>query len=936
MRREAPDRPRLKAAVAGGLVAAFASCVVVGVGACRPRAPELDFPAVVRGHQEVVLTADGTLEPWVLGRGVAVGLCLEVPPEVDSSQWRARLTLGGVALGSAFQAPSARAGRTVCFEAALPAGLVAGGGQALCGRLIDDFDGRVFRLPCRAVRWSSDDRSLLGLRRELSTLLSERSNRSLGAFLDDLDALRARATGAGLPLFAARVELVAVHFLVLEATPDALESASARLARLEPRIEGAEAGRRGAQVAYERAELALAQGRPAAAWASFEAAGRLYLRFADGERVGVALRQADLLARAGVPREGRERLRAVLADCSQTACAPGLVSAAHRELAWLALVDPLATGADLDVAEADLAAGMAGLEASEDPLEYANQQLNAAYLAVRRGTDPTSSLTAAREALAGAATGEGWRRFLLGWADLVEGLAALERGDAALAVERCAPLATSSESELATWGASCLGEGYRKAGDRDRAARAFDQALLRHEEGGADRLGQRLPLGPGQRAEDFARAARLAVEAGDPGRAWELLLRLDRLSEDEAERRRCRERAAGDPDLAARWREIDERSERLLSELEVLDRPAGGARRRSLEPVRRELGERLRTLRRSWPGCPRTAPAEAEGVHFRAVALPDEVLLFHRTADGVVVLARRTPMPRTVLTGTIARLAAAMERRTMDDASWRRLAAPLAAALLPPAGEELPPVTVFALHGPLQGVPVSALPLPGGGWLADRTAVALAPAGTGRPLPARKVAGVPLFVVDPLDDLAGSSGLAATFRELFPGARLLAGESASHAGLLEALPGAEWLHVDAHGRFVSAFPELSGLDLSDGRLSLIELAGLPVAGRFANLSGCQTGRWPVTAGSGRYGLGGLLARLGLGWVIASRADLADALARDFNAVFYRAVARGEAAPVAYRLALSEAAGRHPACSWAALVLLRGAGASARSRTSAGG
>jgi len=931
----------MRVRVPAALVPLLAVGLAAVLSACRPRPPELDLPALVRGHQEVVVTAGGALEPRVLGRASPVGLCLEVPPERDSSQWRARLTLDGTPLGSGSSEPSARAGRTVCFDAMLPSGLAEGSPIAegssldLCGQLTDGFDGSSYRLPCRTLRWSADDRALRDLGRELSTLLAERSRRPLGAFLDDLDALGVRAKNAGLPLFAARAELVAVHFLVLEETADALGRAADRLARLPPWIDQVEVGRRGAQVAYERAELALAEGRLTAAWTALEAASRRYLRSADGERIGVGLRQADLLAQAGAPREGRDRLRAVLADCSRTTCAPGLVATARRELAWLVLLDPLATSTELDAAEADLAAGMVGLEAADEPLEYANQRLNAAYLAVRRGRDPTRPLAAARQALAGAATGEGWRRFLLGWADLVQGLAALERGDARSAVSRCAPLA-AAEGELATWGASCLGEGYRLAGDRSRAARAFDQALLRHEGWGVDRLGQRLPLGPGQRADDFARAARLAVEAGKPGQAWELLARLDRLSDDEAERRKCRERAADDPELAARWRELDERSAGLLVELEALDRPSGGARRSSLEPVRRELHERLRTLWRSWPGCPQSAPAEAPGVRFRAVALPDEVLLLERADDGAVVLARRTPMARGALIDTIAGLTSALERRAMDDRTWRRTAAPLAAALLPRDGEELPELTVYALHGPLQGAPLAALPLPEGGWLADRTTVALAPAGSGHSSLGPEAAGVPLFVVDPRGDLAGASALAGTYRELFPRARLLAGEAASHAGLIEALPTASFLHIDAHGRFVSAFPELSGLELSDGPLSLIELAGLPVAGRFANLSGCQTGRWPVTADSGRYGLGGLLARLGMRWVIASRADLSDTLARDFNAVFYRAVAGGATVPVAYRQALSETARRYPASTWAALVLLRGAAAPPLPRASAGG
>jgi CHAT domain-containing protein len=355
--------------------------------------------------------------------------------------------------------------------------------------------------------------------------------------------------------------------------------------------------------------------------------------------------------------------------------------------------------------------------------------------------------------------------------------------------------------------------------------------------------------------------------------------------------------------------------------------------------VRRDLRERLRALQRSGPGCPPPAEAETETEteigpgagalpRFRAVALPDEVLLL-ACRPGGGDLARRTPLPRAELLATLDRLGEALERPGTGDEAWRRAAEPLAAALLPPRLDALPEITAYSLHGPLQGAPLAALPLPAGGWLADRTTVALLPAGTATG-PAGAAAAVetaePLFVVDPLGDLAGAGSLMATYRKLFPGARLLVGEAADRQALRRELAGARFLHVDAHGSFVPAFPELSGLELADGRLSLIELAELPVAGRFANLSGCQTGRWPITADSGRYGLGGLLARLGAGWVIASRADLDDDLARDFNAAFYRAVAGGAPPEAAYRQALARVAARHPAASWGALLLRRGAGA----------
>ncbi|MEO1087978.1 MAG: CHAT domain-containing protein, partial [Acidobacteriota bacterium] len=139
----------------------------------------------------------------------------------------------------------------------------------------------------------------------------------------------------------------------------------------------------------------------------------------------------------------------------------------------------------------------------------------------------------------------------------------------------------------------------------------------------------------------------------------------------------------------------------------------------------------------------------------------------------------------------------------------------------------------------------------------------------------------------------------------------------------------DWLHVDGHGRFDPAFPELSALLLADGALDLARLAELRSVPDFVNLSGCRTGAWPRTADSGRYGLGGLLIRRGASWVVASSADLDNRLAADFNRVFYRAFFDGADVAEAYRLGLVEVARSHPAASWSNLLLLAGPDASAR-------
>jgi hypothetical protein len=96
----------------------------------EPEPPLLDLPTVVRGHREVAPipdgttdgTADGGAEPRLLGRGAGAGLCVEVPPGRDTSQWRVTLSLDRIPLGDpeAPTGPPAPAGSTRGFAGELP------------------------------------------------------------------------------------------------------------------------------------------------------------------------------------------------------------------------------------------------------------------------------------------------------------------------------------------------------------------------------------------------------------------------------------------------------------------------------------------------------------------------------------------------------------------------------------------------------------------------------------------------------------------------------------------------------------------------------------------------------------------------------------------------------------------------------------------------
>jgi DNA-directed RNA polymerase specialized sigma24 family protein len=913
---------------AGNWLAIFAGMAILllASSACR-QPPPLAVSPVVRGHREVLLTPTGGPRPLLVGKDKA-GLCFAAPAAADTSRWEAVITFDGTASPAGFKPAAARAGSTLCFEGEAPPRLHASSRIALCGRLVDRFDGSAHGLPCREVAYEPDARRFDQADARYLALLKARPSLGLDEFVRRIDGLAA-AFRTDLPLTALRLRLIAVHFLTQEGTPASLAAARERLDRLPAWLGDDAALARSLQATYLRGGLALAGGSRGAAWLVFQRAEEEATRTADPTLLTIVLQEADLLSQAGAPDEALQRVRTLLAACGSLGCDPERMLYGRMQLAWLTLLHAEATPEQLEHAKAELRAALPALPAGQYPYEAANQRINLAFLELRTGGDPRPLLEEARRLTAAPGVGKAQRRTLAGWSALIAGLSALERGEPAAALAECAAI-PAGDPQLAAVRSSCLGRADRLAGDLPAAARELGDALAQHERTAAG-VDQRLPLGPGERAEDFARAARVAVERGDPAAAWGLLLRLDSLSAQERERERCREQAQGEE--ARRWAEIDRESAGLLHDLDSLPRLASGSRERQAAEIRVGIEERLRRLWREWPGCATPAPAGDGGVDFRAFAVEDEAVLLRRDAAGRVSAERRTRWPRRERLAALRALAAELEAGRGDAGRWRSLAAPAAAALLPLHPETLRPSTLFALHGSLQLVPLAALPLPvspgspapaGRRWLGEVTTVALHTAGT-RALAATGPAERPLFVVDPTGDLAGAERSLPDYRRLFPGGRILRGGEATREAVRGALAGAEWLHVDAHAIYDPVFPEMSRLQLAGGELNLMEWSRLPAPRRFANLSGCRTASWPATADSGQYGLGGLLTRLGAGWVVATRGPVPDAAAYRYNQAFYRAIAAGSAVPAAHAAGLAALLPDDPPQVWGAILLLRAAG-----------
>lgn len=932
------------------LAAGCAGLALLALG-CGESVEQLQAPTVLRGHEEVRLLDDGQVLPVSLGTEQPLGLCLEADPTTDTSRWEVQLVFGGQPSADGFQPATARMGRTLCFDALPPPETAASGQVELCGELVDRFDDRRFRLSCKPLLFSADGPSHRQLESKLQEVLAESYRMDVSDLAERLDELKAHAQEAGWPLLEVRLDLILVHFLTLDGSPQALAEAQRRLETLPSWLAAPEASVRGAQAAYQRAHFALkVQQRLGDAWSSLLQAEQRYRRIADPNRFLVTAQQAVILSLVGSLGEAVQRLSTAISDCASTPCDEGLLAHAQGQLAWLILLDPDALEDELTTAEKNLLGSLEILDESRYPLEVANQRINLAYLRVRQGRSPAVELQRAeqllgeenpgREDLDSEDSQSEKIRQLLDWAELVRGIDALDHDALERAVTLCGRLSGVEDPQLSAWALSCLGRAHRRTGDLELAAWAFDQALLRHEFGQPEDIDQQLSLAPGQRADDFARAARLEVERGSPEAAWKLLARLDLLSADESERRRCREQAE-DPEIRRRWDEIEIESRLLMQQLVELATPTAGQRREQASSIRRQLQERLSQLWRQWPGCPRAPDRSDSGLDFRAVALEDEILLLHRLDDGTVRVEKRTDLPRKQVVQITERIEDALSRRELDDRAWRQLVEPLSTALLPGNADtrrDADHSLTFALHGLLQTVPLGALPVPddsGPGqsrprWFSSTATVVLRPAGTRPSSPVREVQEDrppsgddrhPVFVIDPRGDLAGAGALLSSYRRLFPEARTLVGPEATAEAFRAALPAAAWLHVDAHGLYDSEFPELSAIQLADRPLPLVELAELPTGFRFANLSGCQTGRWPTTADSGRYGLAGLLHRLGVTWVIGSRWDLEDAVAEGFNRSFYQQLAAGDPVPLAYRRALASVQSDFPAVSWAGLLLL---------------
>jgi hypothetical protein len=110
---------------------------------------------------------------------------------------------------------------------------------------------------------------------------------------------------------------------------------------------------------------------------------------------------------------------------------------------------------------------------------------------------------------------------------------------------------------------------------------------------------------------------------------------------------------------------------------------------------------------------------------------------------------------------------------------------------------------------------------------------------------------------------------AAAVAACHPGARLLAGESATTRAVVDGLDEAPLAHIVAHGRFRHDNPLWSTIELSDGPLSVYELELLDHTPPVMVLASCDSGVGGPRGGDQLLGLSQTLLRMGTLSIVAS-------------------------------------------------------------------
>ncbi|MFD9098991.1 CHAT domain-containing protein [Streptomyces collinus] len=403
-------------------------------------------------------------------------------------------------------------------------------------------------------------------------------------------------------------------------------------------------------------------------------------------------------------------------------------------------------------------------------------------------------------------------------------------------------------------------------GQWERAARYYDDAVS----GMPAEIGRDLSRRVQERrlvqwSNIPAGAAALAVRAADPERAVELL----EIGRGFLLGRGMELRAAFDavqglaPDLAAR---LESAATALQAEDDEPVPGGGGYPRRGNRRQRAAADwEAALAEARGLPGlgellsAPRTerlrAAAAAGSVVVVNVSMhrcdalivrPDTVLIVPLAMTAQEAGERATDLVRSILLGVDGLDVLVGETLRW---LWRTVARPVLAelGLLDPSGTRTnTPRVWWCPTGPLTVFPLHAAEEPAEGGVLDRVISSYTPTlrallRAAESAPGSAAAPEVLVAARPGNDLPGAEGEVDVVRERFPDAAVLVGSRATRRATLDALSRAEVVHFACHGVFDPLAPSTSGLRLSDGTMTVLDVSRLHLRGaELAYLSACST------------------------------------------------------------------------------------------------
>ena len=145
---------------------------------------------------------------------------------------------------------------------------------------------------------------------------------------------------------------------------------------------------------------------------------------------------------------------------------------------------------------------------------------------------------------------------------------------------------------------------------------------------------------------------------------------------------------------------------------------------------------------------------------------------------------------------------------------------------------------------------------------------------------------------DPTGDLPGAANEATAVAELL-GVVPILGTAATRATLLNLPPGTAVVHVASHGAFDDRDPLISGVEMSDRRVTVDDLMENADPVGLLVLSGCVTGVASRRPGDELAGLGRAAATAGIPSVLCTLWNIDDQSASVFFRAFYAALIEGE-------------------------------------------